>query len=147
MNHSPIYLGKDDYSKLRRLLVIASYSNDSGALSKLREELDRAAVVNIDDAPSDFVAINSSVEFEDLTTGEIEECTLVLPERADAAIKRISVLAPLGTALIGCRVGDIVCWGTPGGMRQLKVRRITPALRDSLPTPSLWAPLAGSVGG
>jgi len=146
MNHSPIYIGKDDYSKLRRMLVIALHSNDSGALSKLGKELDRSAVITSDAVPSDLVTMDSSVEFEDLTTGEIEECTLVFPERADAAIKRISVLAPLGIALIGCRVGDIAWWATPAGTRQLKVRRVTPAPRDSLPAPSLWAPFALTVG-
>lgn len=146
MNHSPIYIAKDDYSKLRRMLVIALHSNDGGALSKLGEELDRAAVINTNAVPSDFVTMDSSVEFEDLTTGAIEECTLVFPERADAAIKRVSVLAPLGIALIGCRVGDIAWWATPAGRRQLKVRRVTPAPRASLPAPSLWAPLACTVG-
>ena len=146
MNHSPIYIGKDDYSKLRRMLVIALHSNESGALSQLHEELDRAPVIDTDAVSSDIVTMDSSVEFEDLTTGEIEECTLVFPERADAAIKRISVLAPLGIALIGCRVGDIAWWATPAGTRQLKVRRVTPAPRDSLPPPSLWAPLALTVG-
>ncbi len=129
------------------MLVIALHSNNNDALSKLNAELERAAIIDTDAAPPDFVTMDSSVEFEDLDTGAVEEITLVFPEHSDAAIKRVSVLAPLGTALIGRRVGDIVRHTTPGGTRQLMVRGIAPALRDSLPESSLWAPPAIMVAG
>jgi regulator of nucleoside diphosphate kinase len=64
------------------------------------------------------------VEFEDLGTSEIEEYAITFPEKANVERKRISILTPIGTALIGCRVGDIVNWSTPGGIRHLKVRRV-----------------------
>jgi regulator of nucleoside diphosphate kinase len=64
------------------------------------------------------------VEFEDLGTGEVEEYTITFPERANVEKKRLSILAPIGTALIGYRVGDLVSWSTPGGVRQLKIRRV-----------------------
>jgi regulator of nucleoside diphosphate kinase len=128
MNHTPIYISREDDSKLRLLLATALHSNASAALEKLRAELDRAAVIDPAAFPADFVTMNSTVEFEDLGTSEIEEYTITFPEKADVERKRISILAPIGTALIGCRVGDIVEWSTPGGVRQLKVRRVvTPA--------------------
>ena len=80
--------------------------------------------------------MEASVEFEDLGTNEIEDYTITFPDRADIARKRISILAPIGTALIGCRVGDTVKWSTPGGVRQLKVRRVTAPIDSPEPVAS-----------
>jgi regulator of nucleoside diphosphate kinase len=131
MNHTPIYISRDDYSKLRLLITTAPYSDTNRALSKLRDELDRASVLDPAAFPADVVTMNSTVEFEDLGTGEMEEYTITFPENAAVEHNRISILAPIGTALIGCRVGDIVKWSTPGGIRQLKVRRVTTPAADS----------------
>lgn len=142
MNHTPIYISHDDYTKLRLLLATALYSNASAALRNLREELDRAAVIDPAAFPVDVVTMDSTVEFEDLATSEVEEYTITFPDRADVERKRISILAPIGTALIGCRVGDVVKWTTPGGIRQLKVRRVTAPTASSVSTagsPALFA--------
>jgi regulator of nucleoside diphosphate kinase len=130
MNYTPIYISRDDYSKLRLLIATALHSNASAALAKLRDELDRAAVIDPAAFPADVVTMNSTVAFEDLGTSEIEEYTITFPENADIERSRISILAPIGTALIGCRVGDLVKWSTPGGIRQLKVRRVTAPAPD-----------------
>jgi regulator of nucleoside diphosphate kinase len=61
----------------------------------------------------------------DLTSGARREMVLVLPGEADVAAQRISVLAPLGTALLGYREGDEVEWVMPGGLRRLRVERVT----------------------
>ncbi len=131
MNHTPIYISRDDHSRLRLFLATALHSSASDALRKLSDELDRAAVVDVSALPADVVTMNSTVEFEDLGTGEVEEYTITFPDRADLDLKRISILAPIGTALIGCRAGDIVKWSTPGGIRQLKVRNVTPPAPDT----------------
>lgn len=138
MNHTPIYITRDDYSKLRLLVTTALHSNASAALQKLREELDRASVIDSAAIPSGVVTMESTVKFEDLGTSEVEEYTITFPDRADVEKKRLSILAPIGTALIGYRVGDLVSWSTPGGVRQLKIRRVTP------PAPQL-APAQNSV--
>src|SRR5690606_33938904 len=114
MNHNPIYITRDDNTKLRLLLATALYSNANRPLQKLREELDRAAVLDAGSIPPGVVTMDSSVEFEDLTTSEIEEYTITFPDRANVDEKRLSILAPIGTALLGCRVGEIVNWSTPG---------------------------------
>lgn len=145
MNHTPIYISREDYTKLRLLIATTLHSSASAALQKLREELDRAAVVDPAAFPADIVTMDSTVEFEDLATGEIEEYTITFPDRADVEWKRISILAPIGTALIGCRVGDIVKWSTPGGIRQLKVRRAAPPAISSTPlaaSPAFFATTA-----
>ena len=143
MNHTPIYISHDDNSKLRLLLATALYSDANTALNKLREELDRAVVIDPAAFPPDVVTMDSTVEFEDLVTSEVEAYTITFPERADIERKRISILAPIGTALIGCRVGDLVKWSTPGGIRQLKVRRVTTPV--AAPVPSRAALFAASA--
>ncbi len=138
MNHTPIYISRGDHSRLRLFLATALHSNSSEALRKLSDELDRAAVVDASALPPEVVTMNSTVEFEDLGTGEVEEYTITFPDRANLDLKRISILAPIGTALIGCRAGDIVKWSTPGGVRQLKVRSVTPPKPDTS-APAIFA--------
>ncbi len=138
MNHTPIYISRYDYTKLRLLLSTTLYSGAGNlALRNLREELDRAAVIHPTAFPADVVTMDSAVEFEDLATGEIEEYTITFPEHADIDAGHISILSPIGTALIGCQVGNIVKWSTPGGIRQLKVRRVTPPATPAATPPAL----------
>jgi regulator of nucleoside diphosphate kinase len=127
MNYTPIYVTHEDNSKLRRLVATALHSNATAALQNLRRELDRATIVERAVIPSGVVTMESIVEFEDLTTGEIDVYSISFPDRANVEEQRISILAPIGTALIGCREGDIVKWATAGGVRQLKIRNVTPA--------------------
>ena len=144
MNHTPITITRDDYSKLRLLVTTALHSNTSAALQKLREELDRAAVIDSTAIPAGLVTMDSTVEFEDLGTGEVEAYTITFPDRADVEEKRLSILAPIGTALIGYRIGDLVRWSTPGGVRQLKIRRVTAPAPQ--PAPTAFAPSAAFAG-
>lgn len=132
MNPTPIYITPDDYSKLRLLLATAAQSNPTAGLRTLREELDRAAITQPSDLPAGVVTMGSAVEFQDLATNEVEEYTIAFPDRANVEAKRLSILAPIGTALIGCREGDVVSWSTPGGTRQLKILRVTPVATPEL---------------
>jgi len=84
MNHTPIYISRYDYAKLRLLLATALYSRTGNlALRDLRAELDRAVVIDPAAFPTDVVTMDSAVEFEDLDTGETEEYTITFPEHAD----------------------------------------------------------------
>ena len=125
MNDTPIYITREDYSKLRLLVTTALHSSASTALETLRAELDRAAVLDPHAIPPGVVTMESRVEFKDLSTDEVEEYTITFPDSANIEQKRLSILAPIGTALLGCREGDVVSWTTPGGVRQLKVLRVT----------------------
>jgi len=126
MNPTPLFISHHDHMKLRLLLSSAPATGATSlGLRKLRDELDRATVVDPAAIPADVVTMDSAVEFEDLETGEIEEYTITFPELADVDAGRISILAPIGTALIGCLAGNVINWSTPGGVRRLKVRRVT----------------------
>ncbi len=115
-----------DLKWLRAMLRSRSDASllDQEHLHDLTEELERAVVIDDDSTPHDLVTINSIVGVEDLLTGKCHAYTLVFPAEADIASGRISVLAPLGTALLGYREGDELRWKMPGGTRHLRVRSV-----------------------
>lgn len=90
-------------------------------LNGLEGELARAEVVSQWEVPADVVTMNSLVTFVDLTTNEEESYTIVYPRDADLLNDKISIFAPVATALLGYRVGDIVEWAVPAGTCRLKI--------------------------
>lgn len=140
MNPTPLYITREDNLKLRALLH-GLRTNASASLQKLREELDRAVVIDSAACPDDVVRMDTTVEFADVESGEVEEYILSYPDRADVELKRISVLAPIGTALLGARIGQRVTWPTPGGDREICIRRVAPA-----PAPRPLSPIAQLLG-
>jgi regulator of nucleoside diphosphate kinase len=90
----------------------------------LQTELGRAQVVSQHDVPSDVVTMNSTLTLRDLRTNEVETYTLVFPDRADIANYKLSVLAPIGTAILGARAGDEIRWRAPHGWRHLRVEQV-----------------------
>jgi regulator of nucleoside diphosphate kinase len=109
-----IYLTQNDADRLLKLVE----SQPGKRLEKLESELVRANVVPREEIPEDVVTMNSRVVFENETTGERREVTLVYPGSADIAAGKISVLVPIGTALLGLRVGQSIDWELPGGEKQ-----------------------------
>ena len=93
-------------------------------LDQLRGELARAQIVTAKEIPGDVITMNSTVTLTDLDTSEEETYTLVYPENADTAQGKVSILAPIGTAMLGYRVGDVFEWEVPAGTRRLKVTKI-----------------------
>jgi regulator of nucleoside diphosphate kinase len=93
-------------------------------LRLLENELNRARIVAPEKVPPDVITINTRAEFLDLETGERMEFTVVLPIDANTNDGKISVLAPLGTAMLGYRVGDEFVWHVPHGLRRLKVIKL-----------------------
>jgi regulator of nucleoside diphosphate kinase len=140
MNPSPLYLTRDDHSRLRLLVGAALRSGPSIALEKLRGELERATVIDPAALPAGVVTMGARVKFEDLYSGEIEEYTLSYPEHSDISAGRLSILTPIGTALIGYRTGDIVEWPTPGGIRRLRIHEVTPGSGAPAALPSFMPP-------
>ena len=93
-------------------------------MTALKSELARAAIVDADEIPPDAITMNSRAELVDLETGERMEFTLVFPIDANIEAGKISVLAPLGTAMLGYRVGDEFAWTVPYGERRLRVAAV-----------------------
>ena len=93
-------------------------------LSILERDLSRAVAVKPEEVPPTVITMNSEVEVVDLDTLERRCLTLVFPTMAGIESGRISVLAPLGTALLGSSEGARVEWHTPRGVRRLQVERV-----------------------
>lgn len=93
-------------------------------LRDLGEELERGEIVESRSMPPDIVTMNSCFRLKDLETGDIDTYTLVYPEDANSDEGKISILAPIGTAMLGYRVGETIEWQTPGGMRKFKIEEL-----------------------
>jgi regulator of nucleoside diphosphate kinase len=117
-----------DHHRLSRLLDRLRREEDGrvayGAADALEDELERAVVVDPHRVPATVITMNSEVEACFLDTGQSTALTLVFPAEAAPAKGRVSVLAPVGLALLGARVGDEITWPTPGGPRRFRVERI-----------------------
>lgn len=128
MEHRDIYITRFDLDRLHALLAARQASTasrgDSSHLDGLAEELERAHIVLPEDIPADVVTMNSRVRLSDASKGEERVYTLVFPRDADAAAGKISILAPVGTAILGYRVGDMIEWPVPSGTRKLKIEEI-----------------------
>lgn len=94
-------------------------------LSALERELRRAKIVAPEEIPSNVITLNSRARLLDLDSRERMKFTLVLPRDAKIEEGKISVLAPLGTAILGYRVGDEFQWRVPYGIRRLKITGVS----------------------
>ena len=120
-----IELSSADMQRLRSIVGSRAASlRDREHLLDLQEEIDHAKVVDEDDIAADVVTMQSEVRVRDGRTGVARDYTLVSPSQADLAAGRLSVLAPLGTALLGYREGDEVEWQMPGGLRLLRIEKV-----------------------
>ena len=121
-----IYVTSLDKARLTSLLEArrGQAREDARTLEALEEELDRAVVVDAAHLPPDVVTLDSRVQLIDLDSGEELLFAVVLPSRANADEGRLSVLAPLGMAVLGYRSGEVIEWDVPGGRRRLRVTHV-----------------------
>jgi regulator of nucleoside diphosphate kinase len=122
----PIYMTISDMDRLKALVNgYRLQGREDGTLDVLEAELDRALVMDAGRRlPSDVVTLDSRVLVVGLDSGEERLFTLVLPSKANVDEGRISVLAPLGMAVLGYRSGNEIEWEFPGGRRRFMVRRV-----------------------
>ena len=124
MSLEQIILSESDFGKLSALLKIARSEHSEF----LEQELDRAAIVPDHELPADVVTMNSLVRYLDIESGDEASALLVYPHEANVEKGWVSVLAPLGAALIGLRSGQNIRWPLPGGReKSLKVLSIVRA--------------------
>ncbi|MEN6359805.1 MAG: nucleoside diphosphate kinase regulator [Smithella sp.] len=121
-----IHITKFDMDRLNELIdgLRLSPKANQANLDLLEKELYRGVLVDPQDIPHDVITMNSKVSITDTDSGEKMTYTLVFPSAANIAENKLSVLAPLGMALLGYRVGDIIEWPVPSGVRKLKVDEI-----------------------
>ena len=127
VGEATIYITELDRQRLEKLIEVGR-ERDGVAnreyLNKLDQELDKAETIAPKMVPGDVITMRSRVRLSDLNTGEEVVYTLVFPTEADFSEGKISVLAPIGTALLGNREGSVIEWHVPSGQRRLKVEEI-----------------------
>ena len=128
-----IWIADDDRAKLDTLLRLMAARHDlqTGYPTALDGELRRARVVPRSNLPRDVVSMNSTVRLRDLETREEETYTLVYPADADIGENKLSVLAPVGTALLGYRTGDVVEWPVPAGVSRFRIEEVVSRPRSA----------------
>ncbi|MHB0923422.1 MAG: nucleoside diphosphate kinase regulator [Bellilinea sp.] len=126
MAERTIYITENDLSRLRNLITDTRRSElrRSEYLDNLENELSRAVIVTSENIPADTITMNSKAVLVDVDTNEEMNVTLVYPTDANIEEGKISILAPIGTAMIGYRAGDMFVWRVPDGERKLKVVRV-----------------------
>lgn len=119
-----IFITESDRSRLSKLINNAQQlglENDK-ALDKLKDEMNKARLVDLGKLPPDIVTMNSRILIE--TNGEEDEISLVYPEEADFIENRISVLSPIGTAILGYGEGDRILWEIPSGTAEIHIKKV-----------------------
>lgn len=124
---SQLLVTQFDHDRLTRLLDRLRREGIPPAATgadTLEDELDMATIVDPRRVPANVVTMNSHVDVAFLDSGQVTRVSVVFPADASPKAGRISVLAPLGLALLGARVGDEIEWTMPGGPRRLRIQRI-----------------------
>lgn len=122
-----IHITSMDVQRLHSMIEKAQYDaskENKFYLSKLSDELAHATIVESKDIPSHIITMNSQVRVIDLNYDEESLYTLVYPEDADIINHKLSILAPIGTALLGYSIGDTIDWDVPEGSIKLYIKEI-----------------------
>jgi regulator of nucleoside diphosphate kinase len=123
---SKLTISQEDYETLNTYLKglrpVINFDKKNAAL--LQGELKKATLVKKGELPTDVVGLNSRVVVKDGTKDKLIEMTLVIPEKADINQKKISVFAPIGTALLGFRRGEKIEWEVPGGNKTFTIMEV-----------------------
>lgn len=129
-NANPVILLKNDFEILNGYVknLQGMQVNEKENFRKLYDEIRKAQIVNEENFPNDVVRLDSTVVIKDLQTKRDMMITVVLPQNADIKQKKVSVLAPLGTALIGFRKGQKVSWEVPSGRKDFKILEVDNSL-------------------
>ncbi len=127
MQNRTIIISDVDHQRLEALVESARYdaSLHQEYLDALEGELKRAQIVPQSEVPNEVITMNSVIRLRDLDTDEVDQFQLVYPADADMAQHRISVLAPVGTAILGYQLGDVIEWPVPAGLRRLRVEMVS----------------------
>lgn len=126
MTTHPLFLTHSDHQRLSALLQAARRDKleDPIHLDSLAQELEAAAIVPADEVPGDVVTLHTRMKLEFPDASRFTSCQIVLPSELNLSAGRVSVLSPLGTALIGRRAGDAVEYSVRGIARSVRIAEI-----------------------
>ena len=124
LNNNEILITKYDYGRIMILIdhMRNTFSKEQKENAvKLNQELQRAHKVSSMEIPADYVTMNSIFEIKEKEEIESRIFNLVFPDEANSEQDRISILSPIGTAVIGCRVGNVINWNVPGVLKKFVI--------------------------
>lgn len=125
VDQDPIVVTELDRRRLTGLIaLLRERAVDGSNLDALELELERAETIDPHEVSPDVVTMNSTVELVDLDTRERMTLTVVYPGAANAVAGKVSVLAPVGLALLGARMGEAIAWRTPLRQRRAAIERV-----------------------
>jgi regulator of nucleoside diphosphate kinase len=117
-----------DYDLVRLIEMLNAIEADSQKIEcsfqQLKQELERAEIVSSAKIPGNVITMNSTVRLKDMHTNEELTFQIVFPSDADLEQGKISILSPVGMALLGYKVGDRVVWNVPSGVRKLEIKEM-----------------------
>lgn len=119
---NPVIITEEDYQQLKGYINHDAGNDEEMTLSA---ELKRAVILSKDAFPSHAIRLNSKVSVQDLDTDRVIEFTLVMPAHADMHKNKVSILTPMGAALIGFRKGEEVRWKVPAGFKRFRILDVT----------------------
>ncbi len=121
MQNRTIYITEFDLERLEDLLAATWDRSD---LEELEAELQKAKLVDSKEVPPNAVTMNSRLRLLDMDKNQSMEFTLVFPKDADIDTGKLSVLSPIGTAILGYSEGDVIEWRVPRGIRHIKIEQV-----------------------
>ncbi len=124
MKKRKICITQQDQARLEELLLTAGNERERADLAEMAAEINRASVVEASRIPASVVTMHSKVKLQDLDTGEKMVFTLVFPDEANIEAGKISVISPIGTAILGYAAGDEIAWKVPAGTRRIKIEEV-----------------------
>ena len=126
MKQRKIFITKFDKERLEELIAVAEEFGEHNRqdLEDLVGELARANVVSSKEVPPDVVTMNSKIVLRDVDTSEEMTYSLVFPKDANVDVGAVSILAPVGTAILGYSEGHVVEWSVPAGIRRIRIEKI-----------------------
>ncbi|MCG2429825.1 GreA/GreB family elongation factor [Aequorivita xiaoshiensis] len=128
MKYGNLILEKKEYVFLKRLLNVSGYYKDENtkeSLKKLSTEMTVARICDNDEMPDDVIRFNSVVTVKSVTWEN--QFQLVIPTERDIVANKISILAPMGAAVMGYAQGDSVIWKFPNGSKELLITSVNQA--------------------
>jgi regulator of nucleoside diphosphate kinase len=133
MKYGSIILEKKEYVTLKRLLNLSGNYKDAArknSVLRLQSELETAIVSNEEEMPEDIIRFNSEITIVS-NDGWENSFQLVSPTESNFSNKKLSVLTPMGLAVMGYAQGDVIDWEFPGGVKSLKVKKVKQIKNES----------------
>ena len=126
MTDRKIFITEHDIGRLNESFQVtpALVGRNRQHYENLQEKLDRAEIVEPKNIPEDVITMNSQIRLKNLDTGEEVTYWLVFPDKTNVSPNALSILAPIGTALLGYKEGDIIEWEVPSGIKRLLVLEV-----------------------